>query len=158
MEKKEEKEEKSKEEKIIEQIKERLQEARRAAGQGVKILESSNLKAMLNRETAQLKHQPQKCHMQFFRTVVTPFGIFHCPAFRGVEAARIADRDGYQGETALKESLKKTVESIVTFDASGECRDVGCFYNQTNWWLDELVRSKESVDELKTFENDNFFI
>ena len=149
---------KTKEEEIIDQIKRRLQEARRLAGDRVKILESSNLRAMLNRETDQIKRQPKRCHMQFFRTVVTPFGIFHCPAFRGVEAARIGDRNGYQGERAFKESLKKTAESIMSFDAAGECRDVGCFYNRANWWLEKFVRSQEDVDELEKVENDNFFL
>ena len=86
---------KTKEEEIIDQIKIHLQEARHVAGDQIKILESSNLKAMLNRETDQIKRQPGRCHMQFFRTVVTPFGIFHCPAFRGVEAARVGKPDGY---------------------------------------------------------------
>ena len=150
--------ERTKEEEIIDQIKSRLQEARRLAGDRVKILESSNLKAMLNRETDQIKRQPKRCHMQFFRTVVTPFGIFHCPAFRGVEAAQIGERDGYQGERAFKESLKKVAESIMTFDAAGECRDVGCFYNRTNWWLEEFIHSKEDVHHLEKVENDNFFL
>jgi len=149
---------KTKEEEIIDQIKRRLQEARRLAGDRVRILESSNLKAMLNRETDQIKRQPKRCHMQFFRSVVTPFGIFHCPAFRGVEAARIGERDGYQGERAFKESLKKMAESIITFDAAGECRDVGCFYNRTNWWLEEFVCSEKGVDQLEKVENDNFFL
>jgi len=148
----------TKEEEIIDQIKKRLQEARLVAEGRVKILESSNLKAMLNRKTDQIKRQPKRCHMQFFRTVVTPFGIFHCPAFRGVEVARIAQRDGYQGERAFKESLKKTAESIMTFDAAVECRDVGCFYNRTNWWLEEFVHSEEGVDKLEKVENDNFFL
>ncbi len=148
---------KTKEEEIIDQIKKRLQEARRLAGDRVKILESSNLRAMLNRETDQIKRQPTRCHMQFFRTVVTPFGIFHCPAFRGVEAARIGSRDGYQGERAFKESLKQTAESIATFDAAAECKDVGCFYNRTNWWLEEFIHSEEDVDRLEKVENDNFF-
>ncbi len=149
---------KTKEEEIIGQIKMRLQEAGRMAGDRIKILESSNLKAMLNRETEQIKRQPRRCHMQFFRMVVTPFGIFHCPAFRGVEAARIGERDGYRAEGAFKESLKKTAESIMTFDAATECNDVGCFYNRTNWWLEEFIRSGEGVDELEKIENDNFFL
>ena len=149
---------KTKEEEIIDQIKMRLQEARRLVGERVKILESSNLRAMLNRETDQIKRQPRRCHMQFFRTVVTPFGIFHCPAFRGVEAARIGERDGYQAERRFKESLKKTAESIMTFDAAGECKDVGCFYNRTNWWLEEFIHSEEGVDQLEKVENDNFFL
>jgi len=45
----------------------------------------------------------------------------------------------------------------MTFDAAKECRDVGCFYNRTNWWLEEFIHSEEGVDELEKVENDNFF-
>jgi MoaA/NifB/PqqE/SkfB family radical SAM enzyme len=149
---------KKKEEEIIDGIRRHLQEAKRLAGNQVKILESSNLKAMLNQETDQIKRQPKKCHMQFFRTVVTPFGIFHCPAFRGVEEARIGESDGYLSEKNFRESLKRTAKTIMTFDAEGECRDVGCFYNRTNWWLEEFIHSKGDVHELEKIENDNFFL
>jgi wyosine [tRNA(Phe)-imidazoG37] synthetase (radical SAM superfamily) len=149
---------KTKEEEIIDQIRMALQEAKRFAGDQVKILESSNLKAMLNRETDQIKRQPKRCHMQFFRTVVTPFGIFHCPAFRGVEEARIGEPDGYLSETKFKKSLKRTAQSIMTFDAEKECEDVGCFYNRTNWWLEEFIHSKEEIHELEKVEDDNFFL
>jgi MoaA/NifB/PqqE/SkfB family radical SAM enzyme len=149
---------KTKEEEIINEIRDHLQEARRLAGDRVKILESSNLKAMLNQETDQIKRQPKRCHMQFFRTVVTPFGIFHCPAFRGVEEARIGEPEGYRSERKFRESLARTAQSIMTFDAGEECKDVGCFYNHTNWWLEEFIRSKEDVHELEKIENDNFFL
>ena len=149
---------KTKEEEIIDQIRVALQEAKRFAGDQVKILESSNLKAMLNQETDQIKRQPKRCHMQFFRTVVTPFGIFHCPAFRGVEEARIGEPDGYLSETKFKESLKRTAQSIMTFDAEKECEDVGCFYNRTNWWLEEFIHSKEEIHEFEKVEDDNFFL
>jgi wyosine [tRNA(Phe)-imidazoG37] synthetase (radical SAM superfamily) len=149
---------KKKEEEIIDQIRRHLQEAKGFAGNQVRILESSNLRAMLNQETDQIKRQPKRCHMQFFRTVVTPFGIFHCPAFRGVEEARIGESDGYLSEEKFKESLKRTAKSIMTFDAEEECKDVGCFYNRTNWWLEEFIRSKGGIHELEKVENDNFFL
>jgi MoaA/NifB/PqqE/SkfB family radical SAM enzyme len=147
---------KTKEEEIIDKIKMHLQEAKRFAGD-VKILVSSNLKAMLNRETDQIKKQPKRCHMQFFRTVVTPFGIFHCPAFRGVEAARIGEPEGYLSEAKFKASFKRTAKSIVTFNAEEECKDVGCFYNRTNWWLEKFIHSKEDIHKIEKVENDNFF-
>ncbi len=149
---------KTKERDIIDQIQTHLQKARLLAGDRVKILESSNLKAVLNQETDQIKRQPKRCHIQFFRTVVTPFGIFHCPAFRGVEEARIGEVDGYLSEGKLKESLERTAQSILTFDAEEECKEVGCFYNRSNWWLEEFIRSQEDVRELEKIENDNFFL
>ncbi len=149
---------KTREEEIIDQIKIHLQTARHVAGDQVKILESSNLKAMLNWETGQIKKQPKRCHMQFFRTVVTPFGIFHCPAFRGVEEARIGEPNGYLSETKFKESLTRAAQSILTFDAEKECKEVGCFYNRTNWWLEAFIHAKEDVHDLEKVENDNFFL
>ena len=149
---------KAEEDKIMDDIKRYLSEAKRFAGDQIKILESSNLKAMLDRETEKIKRQPKRCHMQFFRTVVTPFGIFHCPAFRGVKEARIGERDGYLSESQLRESLKRTAESILTFDAEEECKEVGCFYHRTNWWLEEFVHSKKDVHEIEKVENDNFFL
>jgi wyosine [tRNA(Phe)-imidazoG37] synthetase (radical SAM superfamily) len=149
---------KTKERGIVDQIRVHLREARHLAGDRVKILESSNLKAMLNQETDQIKRQPKRCHIQFFRTVVTPFGIFHCPAFRGVEVARIGETGGYQTEATFKESLRRTASSILTFDAEKECKDVGCFYNRSNWWLEEFIHSGEDVQSLEKIENDNFFL
>ncbi len=150
--------EKTKEREIIDQMKGHLQEARHLARGDVRILESSNLKAMLDQETDQIKRQPKRCHIQFFRTVVTPFGIFHCPAFRGLEEARIGEAAGYQSEAKFRESLLRTAKSIMTFDAEEECKEVGCFYNRSNWWLERFIRSKEDVEELEKIENDNFFL
>jgi wyosine [tRNA(Phe)-imidazoG37] synthetase (radical SAM superfamily) len=148
----------SKESEIAKEIKIQLQMAREIAGDQVKILESSNLKAMLDQETERIKRQPKRCHMQFYRTVVSPFGIFHCPAFRGVEIARIADKDGYLTDKKFKQSLKSVAKSILAFDAEEECKEVGCFYNETNWWLERLIQSKENVHDIQKVEDDNFFL
>ncbi len=148
---------KTREKEIIDEISVHLDEAKRLAGSQVKILESSNLKAMLSQETSQIKKQPKRCHMQFFRTVVTPSGIFHCPAFRGVEEARIGDIDGYLSAKKFKDSLNRTAQSILTYDAQEECKDVGCFYHRANWWLEEFIHSKEDIEALEKVEDENFF-
>jgi hypothetical protein len=75
-----------------------------------------------------------------------------------VEEARIGGPEGYHSEREFKESLQKTAGSILTFDAGEECKDVGCFYNHTNWWLEEFIHSKEGLHELEKIENDNFFL
>jgi len=148
----------SKASKIVSDIEVQLRKARELAGDKVKILESSNLKAMLNQETERIKRQPKRCHMQFYRTVVSPFGIYHCPAFRGVEIAKIAERDGYLTDQKFKQSLKSVAKSILAFDAEQECKEVGCFYNETNWWLETFIQSKEKVHGIKKVEDDNFFL
>ena len=148
----------SKESEIAKEVKIQLQMAREIAGDKVKILESSNLKAMLDQETERIKRQPRRCHMQFYRTVVSPFGIYHCPAFRGVEIAKIAGKDGYLTDNKFKQSLKRVAKSILAFDAEQECKEVGCFYNETNWWLETFIQSKENVHDIQKVEDDNFFL
>ena len=146
------------EERIAKEIEINLQKAEGVSNNKIKILPSLNLKAMLNKEIIEIKKQPKRCHMQFFRTVVTPFGIFHCPAYRGVEEAKIGESEGYLSEVEFKETLERTAKSIITFDAEEECKEVGCFYNRTNWWLEEFIRSKEDAQKVERVENDNFFL
>lgn len=146
------------EKEIVKKIRMNLRKAKEVGGDKIKILESVNLKAMLNEETDRIKKQPKRCHMQFFRTVVTPSGIFHCPAFRGVEKAKIAGQDGYLTATQWSESLKITGKSISTFNAEEECKVVGCFYNQTNWWLEEFIQSDRDINEIETVEDHEFFL
>jgi hypothetical protein len=148
----------TKETEIIGEIKEQLEKAKVLAENKVKILESSNLRAMLNQETERIKRQPKKCHMQYFRTVVTPFGIFHCPAFRGIDIAKIGEKDGYLNEEKFKGSLQAIARSIRTFEAEKECQDVGCFYNDTNWWLENFIHSDQGIGYLENVEDDNFFL
>jgi hypothetical protein len=148
----------SKESEIAKEIEIQLQKAREMAGDKVQVLESSNLKAMLSQKTERIKTQPKKCHMQFFRTVVSPFGIYHCPAFRGVDIAKISEKDGYLTDKKFKQSLNRMARSIETFGAAMECKDVGCFYNETNWWLETFIQSKENVHDIEKVEDDNFFL
>jgi MoaA/NifB/PqqE/SkfB family radical SAM enzyme len=146
------------EEKIRQTMRMNLEKAKKVAGGEIKVLESVNLMAILDRRTESIKRQPKRCHMQFFRTVVSPLGIFHCPAFRGVEKGRVAGSDGYLSEVKFDESLGSTGASIVSFDAEAECREVGCFYHSTNWWLDDLIHSEKDVDGITTVEDENFFL
>jgi MoaA/NifB/PqqE/SkfB family radical SAM enzyme len=149
---------KDEEEVIVRQIRSNMDKARQAARGKTKILESVNLTALLNREADQIKRQPKRCHMQFFRTVVTPGGIFHCPAFRGIEKAKIAEDDGYTNKRMFEKSMKSTAHSLLTFDAEEECKVVGCFYHDTNWWLEHMIRSRRDVNEIPMVEDDNFFL
>jgi MoaA/NifB/PqqE/SkfB family radical SAM enzyme len=146
------------EEKIIEDIRFNLQKGKRFLDGEVKILESVNLRAMMNQEIVEIKRQPKKCHMQFFRTVVSPSGIFHCPAFRGVGKAKIAESDGYVTEHKFEESLQTLARSITAFDAEEECKVVACFYHHVNWWLANFIHSGRDISELEQLKDDNFFL
>ena len=152
------KSDKRKEERIIEDIKSNLQKAKDATDGKIKILESVNLRAMLENELYELKRQPQRCHMQFFNTVVTPSGVFHCPAFRGVDKAKIAESDGYTEKNKFDETQQTLAHSISTFDAGKECNVIACFYHHVNWWLEEFIHSDKNINGIETAEDDNFFL
>jgi len=143
---------------IRETIERNLERARDSAGDNLKVLTSVNLRALLKNELSSLKKQPQRCHMQYFSTVVTPSGIFHCPAFRGVEKAKIADSNGYAGSRNFEESMKNLTRSLKTFDATEECKVIACFYHHVNWWVDNFITSSSSIDEIAEAEDDNFFL
>jgi MoaA/NifB/PqqE/SkfB family radical SAM enzyme len=149
---------KEKENQIREAIESNLQQARNLADLNLKVLTSINLRALLQNELSSLKKQPKRCHMQFFSTVVTPSGIFHCPAFRGVEKAKIADYHGYAGKSNFKESKKNLTRSLIAFDATEECKVVACFYHHVNWWVENFIESNKSIHEIAQAEDDNFFL
>ena len=142
---------------IIEAVAGHLEAAKNAAGGRVKVLESVNLIAMLTHQVQALKNQPKTCHMQVFNTVVTPMGIFHCPAFRGVDAAKIGEFDGYAGEEKFQRTATRLTESILSFDASKECDRIACFYNHVNWWIEDFIRSDRRVEDIEEAQDDNFF-
>jgi wyosine [tRNA(Phe)-imidazoG37] synthetase (radical SAM superfamily) len=135
-----------------------LERARQAADGNIKLLESVNLQALLRAEVVKLKNQPRRCHMQFFRTVLTPVGIYHCPALRGVEKARIGSPRGYLDEERFAQTRAALAQSIDMFDAHVECSEVGCFYHHANCWLDDFVSSGNDVGSLETVTDDNFFL
>ena len=146
-----------KERRIIEDVAKSIEAAKNATDGTIKVLESVNLIAMLTHRVHELKKQPRTCHMQVFNTVVAPAGIFHCPAFRGVDAAKIGESDGYAGEGKFKETLQRLMDSIITFNAEMECGRIACFYNHVNWWVENFIHSDKRVDDIEEVEDDNFF-
>lgn len=149
---------KTSEQKIISKISGNLKQAKTIAAGRIKILESINLKAMLEGKTDNIKRQPSQCHLQFFRTVVSPAGIFHCPAFRGVAKAKISNNGGYTNAKNFVRTMKSLSDSIRSFNARKECAVVGCFYHKVNWWIDNLVNSDQDIDKITVVKDDNFFL
>ncbi len=146
------------EERIREAINSNLEEVRGVAGSSLHISESVNLKALLHNEVVKLKSQPETCHMQYFRTVLAPSGIFHCPAFRGVGSALVGPSTGYAGEEGFLATVGSTAASVDSFDARLECSEVGCFYNHTNHWIEELIHSDDPLEDDHGGKDHNFFL
>jgi hypothetical protein len=86
--------------------------------------------------------------MQLFRQVLSPHGLFNCPVYRHVEKARIGDKHAWADEAAAAASQEGTAKLIQSFDAAHECREVTCLYNNANWFIEDLIRHPEKLDEL----------
>lgn len=137
---------------------ENLSRARDASGGKTAILQSVNLQALLDGKVDELKTQPRVCHMQFFRTVLAPAGIYHCPAFRGIEKARLAGPSGYADEDSFARTSGELARSIASFDAACECREVACFYNHANREIEHLLGCGCASSDIAPLEDDNFFL
>lgn len=113
-----------------------------------KVLESTNLRVLEKGNWQDYTNQPNVCHMQALRQVLTPTGLFNCPAYRGVERARIAGKEAFQDPATADATNVGLAEKLAGFDAHAECAEVTCLYNDVNWWLDGLVKSDEDLDAL----------
>lgn len=142
---------------ITDRIKRKTLEAKDIAGDKIKIVESTNLLAMFNSDLDEFKEHPETCHMQFFRQVLTPIGIYNCPSYRGEPKAWLADKNGYTSEDNFSETIEATAKMIARFNASEECNNIVCIYNSTNKWIEGLIESNIDLDSLATVDGENFF-
>ena len=143
---------------IRETIQENLKTVQDAVQNNLKILTSVNLRALLSNQLAELKNQPERCHMQFFNTVITPTGIFRCPAFRGVDQAKIGPCEGYSSQPNFEKTAQNLAREIKAYDSHQECSVVACFYNHVNWWVENIIKSPDTPDSLPVAQDDNFFL
>jgi len=131
----------------IERIRRGIERARNHSGEGFDIHVSTNLRVLEQGNWRDFTVQPRRCHMQAFRQVLSPEGLWNCPAHRGVAKARIAGRNAYASAAESTETGRQLARSIGDFDASHECREVTCLYNSANWWLEKRVNeSGDSAD------------
>ena len=148
----------SQEQRIRETIEDNLKKAQLAAQNNLKVLTSVNLRALLNNQLSELKNQPKRCHMQFFNTVVSPLGIFHCPAFRGVEKAQIGDAQGYANPVNFEKTTQQLAQSLQDLRRPRRVPSCCLFYHHVNWWVENIINSQDSPDRLPTAQDDNFFL
>jgi len=127
---------KSREVSTVDVLKKCFKAAERHKGKSFQVIASVNLLNMLDKDKLNL--QPRMCRMQAFRQIVTPLGIYGCPAYRGDDVNIIENKDGYTSVGKLIKTSKKTAAMIRNFDASKECRHIECIYNSTNWWLEAM--------------------
>jgi wyosine [tRNA(Phe)-imidazoG37] synthetase (radical SAM superfamily) len=131
--------------KVQERIVAMIDQARKLEREGFRVMESTNLRVLEEGRWDNLKSQPRTCHMQALRQVVTPVGTFNCPAYRGVGHARLGEKDAYKDPETARSTAEATKALLDRFDATHNCREITCLYNDTNWWLQRLIDSDEDV-------------
>ena len=60
-----------------------------------RVVESTNLRVLENGTYADYTNQPTTCHMQFFRQVLSPLGVYNCPVYRNQPHGHIGNKEAY---------------------------------------------------------------
>ncbi len=134
---------------IREKIAQGVAEAKKLETDTFRIYEATNLKVLQNRSHKDYSQQPHQCHMQFFRQVLSPLGMYNCPVYRNQPHGKVGPKDAYARTAEYDQTRNTTAGLIQTFDAHHECREVTCLYNHVNWWLEDLIANPGKLETLK---------
>ncbi|HMQ24181.1 MAG TPA: radical SAM protein, partial [Planctomycetota bacterium] len=125
----------------ITRIRAAVDEAKQFQAPDFKVIESINLRVLEEGNWKDFTLQPRTCHMQVLRQVLTPLGLFNCPAHRGVEKAKIGPKESWSSTDDKTLAVRETEGILQRFDASHECREVTCLYHQVNWWIEDAIEN-----------------
>ncbi len=134
---------------IIKRVRIEVDKAKVHADEAFAVYESTNLRLLEEGTWEAYTHQPRVCHMQALRQVLTPTGLYNCPAHRGVGKARIGERWAFFDADNASETGGHLADLLDRFDASHECREVTCLYNDVNWWLDRMIEDPRAEGVLE---------
>jgi wyosine [tRNA(Phe)-imidazoG37] synthetase (radical SAM superfamily) len=122
-----------------------------------KVVRSTNLTVFMENLANKYQNQPKRCHMHYFRQVLSPLGTFSCPVYRNIGLAKVGDKNSYSDGKSFKNTAEKTIKVINDFDASKICKDVVCLYNDANWFIDDLINKNKNLElEMQTENTDSY--
>lgn len=124
---------------VAQRIRTQVDRARELEDDTFSIYESINLSLLEEGNWEQATRQPKTCHMQALRQVLSPMGLYNCPAHRGVDKALLGPASSWATEESRAQAQKSTAGLINSFDASVECASVTCLYHSVNWWIEDLI-------------------
>ena len=146
-------------ESIMNKIRSAVNQAKVLEDKEFTVVESTNLRVLENGTYTNYTEQPHNCHMQYFRQVLSPLGVFNCPVYRHVPQALLGEKHAYATEEGLKVTQRNTLQLIEAFDATQECKDVTCLYNHANWFIEDLIRHPEKLESIgSSFDRNDFFL
>jgi hypothetical protein len=136
---------------VVARIRARVDEAKRLASPTFRVVESTNLRVLESGTWRDWTRQPRTCHLQALRQVLTPTGLWNCPAHRGAPKGRLAARDAFATPDAARATAGAVAAALERFDASVECREVTCLYHGANWWLENAVADEDGAGDAAAF-------
>lgn len=140
-------------------IRDAIVQAKQLEDDKFSVVESTNLRVLENGTYTDYSKQPHNCHMQYFRQVLSPLGVFNCPVYRHVPQALLGGKHAYATQNGLQATQRSTLKLIETFDATEECKDVTCLYNHANWFIEDLINHPEKLDSLApSFDRGDYFL
>lgn len=144
---------------VVNHVENEIRRAKKLQDHNFRVVESTNLRVLANNSYQYYSEQPHNCHMQFFRQVLSPLGLFNCPVYRHVEQATVGDREAYSDADRCHETIHNSLRLIEKFDAAKECQSVTCLYNDANWYIEELINHPEKLKDLKAgAEKEDYFL
>ncbi len=144
---------------LLETLRKNIQEARKLETSSFRVIESTNLRVLMSGTAERYMKQPRHCHMQWFRQVISPLGLYNCPVYRNQPHGRIGQKHDYADATAMAAAQRKTLELVRTFDAAQQCKEVCCLYNHVNWFIEELIAQPERLEALVPgVEREDYFL
>ncbi len=146
-------------ESVMKKIRDAINESKKLDDDNFAVIESTNLRVLENGTYMNYTDQPHNCHMQYFRQVLSPLGVFNCPVYRHVPQALLGEKHAYHTQEGVVDTQKNTLRLIEAFDATQECKDVTCLYNHANWFIEDLINHPEKLDALdSSFDRDDYFL
>jgi molybdenum cofactor biosynthesis enzyme MoaA len=136
-------------EQTIARIRAQVNEAKQLEDEKFQVYETTNLKVLENKSYRSYMQQPHTCHMQFFRQVLSPLGMYNCPVYRNQPHGRVGGNDAYATLEVFEKTRTGTATLIRSFDAAEQCKEVTCLYNHVNWWIEDLIQHPEKLDAIK---------
>ena len=92
---------------VVARIRGEVERARALTSDDFSVHVSTNLRVLEAGNWSELTRQPRTCHVQALRQVLTPLGLYNCPAHRGVERARIAGKDAFADAERTRRSRQR---------------------------------------------------
>jgi hypothetical protein len=129
----------------VARIRDGFMRASRVATNDFHVVATKNLLDLFRDELALARQQVPRCHMQALRHVITPHGVFACPAYRGDPRSRVGGRGAHATVARSLTTVANAQRQVDDFDATSECRNIACIYNSTNRWLAAVAAGEASA-------------